>query len=92
LPVLCFLQLGVVVSLAIRWLILILMRPHEDDVEFLYEMMSVTGEAAVMIMVCLNYLKAIEVIQMEQIPPVAILACSLLIVGGNLGAQVRRFV
>ena len=65
------------------------MRPHGDDVEFLYEMMSVTGEAAVMIMVCLNYLKAIEVIQMEQVPPVAILVFSLLIAGGNLGAQVR---
>ncbi len=81
-------QLGAVVNLSIRWLILIFMRPHEDEVEFLYEIMSVTGEAAVMTMICLNYFKLIEVIQMEQIPPVAILLCSLLIVAGNLGAQV----
>jgi hypothetical protein len=78
-----------VFSLSIRWLILISMRPHEDDVAFLYEMMSATGEAAVMIMLCLNYLKAVQMIQTDYIPPVAILMCSLLVVGGNLGAQVR---
>ena len=81
-------QLGAVVNLSIRWLILIFMRPHEDEVEFLYEIMSVTGEATVMMMICLNYLKSIEVIEMEPIPPLAILLCSLLIVAGNLGAQV----
>jgi uncharacterized membrane protein len=64
------------------------MRPQADEVEFLYEIMSVTGEAMVMMMICLNYLKSIEVIEMEQIPPLAILLCSLLIVAGNLGAQV----
>ena len=71
-----------------RWLALILMRPQADEVEFLYEIMSVTGEATVMMMICLNYLKSIEVIEMEPIPPLAILLCSLLIVAGNLGAQV----
>ena len=64
------------------------MRPQADEVEFLYEIMSVTGEATVMMMICLNYLKSIEVIEMEPIPPLAILLCSLLIVAGNLGAQV----
>jgi hypothetical protein len=64
------------------------MRPQADEVEFLYELMSVTGEATVMMMICLNYLKSIEVIEMEPIPPLAILLCSLLIVAGNLGAQV----
>ena len=64
------------------------MRPQADEVEFLYEIMSVTGEAMVMMMICMNYLKSIEVIEMEQIPPLAILLCSLLIVAGNLGAQV----
>ena len=81
-------QLGAVVNLSIRWLILIFMRPHEDEVEFLYGIMSVTGEAAVAIMICLNYLKSIEMIQIEHISPLAILVCSLLIVAGNLGAQV----
>jgi hypothetical protein len=74
--------------LSARWLALILMRPQADEVEFLYEIMSVTGEATVMMMICLNYLKSIEVIEMEQIPPLAILLCSLLIVAGNLGAEV----
>ena len=83
-----FLQLGTVISLSVYWLILIRMRPHEDEVEFLYEIMSVTGEAAVAIMICLNYLKSIGMIQIEHISPLAILVCSLLIVGGNLGAQV----
>ncbi len=64
------------------------MRPHEDEVELLYEIMTVTGEAAVMIMIMLNYLKSVELIQMEPIPPIAIAACSVLVVGGNLGAQV----
>jgi hypothetical protein len=64
------------------------MRPQADEVEFLYEIMSVTGEATVMMMICLNYLKSIGVIEMEPIPPLAILLCSLLIVAGNLGAQV----
>jgi len=39
-------------------------------------------------MICLNYLKSVEVVEMEPIPPLAILLCSLLIVAGNLGAQV----
>jgi hypothetical protein len=82
-------QLGTVVSLSARWLALILMRPQADEVEFLYEIMSVTGEATVMMMICLNYLKSVEVIEMEPIPPLAILVCSLLIVAGNLGAQVN---
>jgi hypothetical protein len=47
------------------------MRPQADEVEFLYEIMSVTGEAMVMMMICLNYLKSIEVIEMEPIPPLA---------------------
>ena len=38
-----------------------------------------------MMMICVNYLKSIE---MEPIPPLAILLCSLLIVAGNFGAQV----
>ena len=64
------------------------MRPQADEVEFLYEIMSVTGEATVMMMICLNYLKSVEVVEMEPIPPLATLLCSLLIVAGNLGAQV----
>ena len=75
-------QLGVVISMSIRWLMLVAMRPFADEVEFLYEFMSVTGEAAVMVMVCLNYFQSVAV------PPAAILISSLLIVGGNLGAQV----
>ena len=75
-------QLGVVISISVRWLMLVAMRPFADEVEFLYEFMSVTGEAAVMVMVCLNYFQSVAV------PPAAILIGSLLIVGGNLGAQV----
>ena len=82
------LQLGLVICCSIRWILLIFMRPNADEVELLYEIMSVTGEATVMLMVCLNYLQSIEMIQMERIPPVVIFACALLIVGGNLGAQV----
>jgi hypothetical protein len=75
-------QLGVVISISVRWLMLVAMRPFVDEVEFLYELMSVTGEATVMVMVCLNYFQSVAV------PPAAILIGSLLIVGGNLGAQV----
>ena len=68
--------------MSIRWVMLVAMRPFADEVEFLYELMSVTGEATVMVMVCLNYFQSVAV------PPAAILISSLLIVGGNLGAQV----
>lgn len=71
--------------MSVRWLLLVGMRPFIDEVELLYEFMSVTGEATVMIMVCLNYFKSIP------IPPTALLIASLLIVGGNLGAQVGSF-
>ena len=82
------LQLGLVICCSIRWILLIFMRPNADEVELLYEIMSVTGEATVMLMVCLNYLQSIGMIQMERIPPLAIFVFALLIVGGNLGAQV----
>lgn len=72
--------------MSVRWLLLVGVRPFIDEVELLYEFMSVTGEATVMIMVCLNYFKSIP------IPPTALLIASLLIVGGNLGAQVGRLV
>ena len=81
-------QLGLVICCSIRWILLIFMRPNADEVELLYEIMSVTGEATVMLMVCLNYLQSIGMIQMERIPPLAIFVSALLIVGGNLGAQV----
>ena len=59
------------------------MRPHGDVVEFVYECMSVTGEALIVIMICLNYFNA------ARIPGSAMLICMALVVLGNLGAQVR---
>ena len=58
------------------------MRPHADDVEFLYECMSATGEALIVTMICLNYF------DVARIPGSAMLISMLLVIGGNLGAQV----
>ena len=79
-----FLQVGVVACLCTRWLLLVLMRPHADVVEFVYECMSVTGEALIVIMICLNYFNA------ARIPGSAMLICMALVLLGNLGAQVGR--
>jgi hypothetical protein len=79
-----FLQVGVVACLCTRWLLLVLMRPHADVVEFVYECMSVTGEALIVIMICLNYFNA------ARVPGSAMLICMALVVLGNLGAQVGR--
>ena len=75
-------QVGVVASLCTRWLLLVGMRPYGDAVEFVYECMSVTGEALIVIMICLNYFNA------ARIPGSAMLICMALVVLGNLGAQV----
>jgi hypothetical protein len=77
-----FLQIGVVACVCIRWLLLVMMRPHGDVVEFVYECMSVTGEALLVIMISLNYFNA------ARIPGSAMLICMALVVLGNLGAQV----
>ena len=77
-------QVGVVASLCTRWLLLVVMRPHGDVVEFVYECMSVTGEALIVIMICLKYFNA------ARIPGSAMLICMALVVLGNLGAQVGR--
>ena len=58
------------------------MRPQADVVEFVYECMSVTGEAMILIMISLNYFNA------AQIPGSAMLICMASVVLGNLGAQV----
>ena len=58
------------------------MRPQADVVEFVYECMSVTGEAMILIMISLNYFNA------ARIPGSAMLICMALVVLGNLGAQV----
>ena len=79
-----FLQVGVVACLCTRWLLLVVMRPHGDAVEFVYECMSVTGEALIVIMICLNYFNA------ARVPGFAMLICMALVVLGNLGAQVGR--
>ena len=79
-----FLQAGVVACLCTRWLLLVLMRPHGDVVEFVYECMSVTGQALILIMICLNYFDA------ARVPGSAMLVCMALVVLGNLGAQVGR--
>ena len=79
-----FSQVGVVASLFTRWLLLVVMRPHGDVVEFVYECMSVTGEALIVIMISLNYFNA------ARIPGSAMLICMALVVLGNLGAQVGR--
>ncbi len=52
--------------------------------EFVYECMSVTGEALIVIMICVNYFNAVRV------PGSAMLICMALVVLGNLGAQVGR--
>jgi hypothetical protein len=78
------LQVGVVACLCTRWLLLVVMRPHGDAVEFVYECMSVTGEALIVIMICLNYFNA------ARVPGSAMLICMALVVLGNLGAQVGR--
>ena len=58
------------------------MRPQADVVEFVYECMSVTGEAIILIMISLNFFNA------ARIPGSAMLDCMALVVLGNLGAQV----
>ena len=58
------------------------MRPQADVVEFVYECMSVTGEAMILVMISLNYFNA------ARIPGSAMLICMALVVLGNLGAQV----
>ena len=58
------------------------MRPQADVVEFVYECMSVTGEAIILIMISLNFFNA------ARIPGSAMLICMALVVLGNLGAQV----
>jgi len=58
------------------------MRPQADVVEFVYECMSVTGEAMILIMISLDYFNA------ARIPGSAMLICMALVVLGNLGAQV----
>ena len=75
-------QVGVTAILGTNWLRLVLMRPHADVVEFLYECMSATGEALIVSMICLNYF------DVARIPGSAMLISMLLVIGGNLGAQV----
>ena len=77
-------QVGVVASFCTRWFLLVLMRPHGDVVELVYECMSVTGEALIVIMICLNYFHA------ARVPGSAMLICMALVVLGTLGAQVGR--
>jgi hypothetical protein len=58
------------------------MRPQADEVEFLYELLDVTGHASLVFMLCLNYFNV------THIPPTAMLLCGLLVISARLGAQV----
>ena len=83
LPSSAFLAGWVVACLCTRWLLPVLMRPHGDVVGFVYECMSVTGEALVVIMIrpSLSYFNA------ARIPGSAMLSCMAL---SYLGISVPR--
>jgi hypothetical protein len=83
---LLFLQVGVVACLCTRWLLPVLMRPHGDVVGFVYECMSVTGEA---LSGRDHDTSESELLQCGSNPRFCDAELHGALVLGNLGAQVR---